>query len=105
MFCQLSSTELDAHCDKLSTVVGQPESCRRSTFDRRRLLPVYHTRRPPVCVQHDMREAARRAGPSAAASTFFTAVLAMGLCLSVRLSVTSRCFIETDDRIEHAFGL
>ena len=36
---------------------------------------------------------------------FFTAVLAMGLCLSVRLSVTSRCFIETADRIEHAFGM
>ena len=27
-------------------------------------------------------------------------VLAMGLCLSVRLSVTSRCSIKTNERIE-----
>jgi len=28
----------------------------------------------------------------------------MGQCRSVRLSVTSRCFIETDERIELVFG-
>jgi len=32
--------------------------------------------------------------------TYASAVLAMGLCLSVCLSVTSRCSIETDERIE-----
>jgi len=29
----------------------------------------------------------------------------MGLCLSVRLSVTSRCSIETAERIELVFGM
>jgi len=32
-------------------------------------------------------------------------VLAMGLCLSVCLSVTSRCSIETAERIELGFGM
>ena len=34
------------------------------------------------------------------ARCYASAVLAMGLCPSVCLSVTSRCSIETDERIE-----
>jgi len=36
---------------------------------------------------------------------YASAVLAMGLCLSVRLSVTSRCSIEAAERIELVFGM
>jgi len=36
---------------------------------------------------------------------YASAVLAMGLCLSARLSVTSRCPIETAERIELVFGM
>ena len=39
------------------------------------------------------------------ARRYASAVLAMGLCLSVRLSVTSRCSIETAGRIELVFGM
>jgi len=39
------------------------------------------------------------------ARCYASAVLAMGLCLSVRLSVTSRCSIETAERIELVFGM
>jgi len=36
---------------------------------------------------------------------YASAVLAMGLCLSLCLSVTSRCSIETGERIELVFGM
>ena len=39
------------------------------------------------------------------ARCYASAVLAMGLCLSVCLSVTSRCSIETAERIEPVFGM
>ena len=39
------------------------------------------------------------------ARCYASAVLAIGLCLSVRLSVTSRCSIEADGRIELVFGM
>jgi len=38
------------------------------------------------------------------ARCYASAVLAMALCLSVCLSVTSRCSIETAERIELVFG-
>jgi len=39
------------------------------------------------------------------ARCYASAVVAIGLCLSVRLSVTSRCSIETTERIELFFGM
>ena len=38
------------------------------------------------------------------ADAMLARVLAMALCLSVRLSVTSRCSIEMSGRIELVFG-
>jgi len=39
------------------------------------------------------------------AQCYASAVLAMGLCPSVCLPVTSRCSIETAERIELVFGM
>ena len=39
------------------------------------------------------------------ARSYASAVLAMALCLSVRLSVTSRCSTKTAERIELVFGM
>jgi len=39
------------------------------------------------------------------ARCYASTVQAMGLCLSVRPSVTSRCSVETDERIQLVFGL
>ena len=39
------------------------------------------------------------------AQCYASAVLAMGMCLSVRLFVASRCSIETAERIELVFGM
>ena len=39
------------------------------------------------------------------ARCYASAVLAMGLCPSIPLSVTSRCSIETAERIELVFGI
>jgi len=64
MCCQLSSTKVDAQCNKLVTVVGRTKLTVLATFDRLR-WPVDHSERVQLCVQHDSGEAARRAGPSA----------------------------------------
>ena len=57
------------------------------------------------CVEPTHRGAAANWGRSLISTIVFTAVLAMGLCLCVRLSVTSRCSIETDERIGLVFGV
>ena len=58
--------KMDAQCNKLVTVVGRTKKCdsRRSMLARQFVTLSVH-----LCVQHDAREAARRAGPSATAGT------------------------------------
>ena len=46
-----------------------------------------------------------RAVPVFTARCYASAVLAMALCLSVRLSVTSRCSTTMAERIELVFGM
>ena len=71
---QLSSAEIDTQCDKLATVVGRTKltiHLQRSAFDRRPLIDQFITMNDHLCVQHDARELARRAGRSATADIFF----------------------------------
>ena len=63
-------TKADAQCDKLTTVVSRiivDNICngRRSTDDFAKYFALSVHR----CAQHDVREAARRAGPSATTDT------------------------------------
>jgi len=66
MRCQLSCTKVKAQCDKLhdnrrlSNYVHIACDGRRSTVD----LGPFIALSVHLCVQHDAREAARRAGPS-----------------------------------------
>jgi len=59
---QLISTKVDAECDQLATVVGKL-TVLATTDD----LGQFITLSVHLCLQHDARVAARRAGPSATA--------------------------------------
>ena len=64
----------DAQCDKLANVVGRTKMTGLATFDRRLWTVCRIEQAILVCVQHNAREAARRAGPSVTAETCFLAV-------------------------------
>jgi len=70
MYCQ--------QCDKLATVDGRTKLTALATVNVRCLIDdhgQFITLIVHVCVQHDAREAARRAGPSATASSIYPVVV------------------------------